>query len=203
MKSETDSKDKIEKVATKIFAEKGFDGSSVREIAEKAGLGKPMIYYYFKNKDDLYFKLLETAVSPLCSKIEEVTGTAASPPEKIKGIVGAYQELFWKKPNLFQLVHMAAEKKEKVAGVIAEKYFTRAHLALSDTIQEGIEKKVFKKDNPSMLAFSVIGIILHYLTMGHIIQKVSADRYAPEEFINVLASHIIQLLSVEADGNLP
>jgi AcrR family transcriptional regulator len=43
------SKEKIISAAIEVFFEKGFDAASMREIAEKAGLTKPMIYYHFKN----------------------------------------------------------------------------------------------------------------------------------------------------------
>ena len=53
------SKEKVLKAAIRVFSKKGYDGASMREIAESARLTKPMIYYHFKNKKDLYLYLLE------------------------------------------------------------------------------------------------------------------------------------------------
>jgi AcrR family transcriptional regulator len=50
---------KIMKVATSLFAKKGFDAATVDEIALKAKVNKALIYYYFKNKDDLLTKIFD------------------------------------------------------------------------------------------------------------------------------------------------
>jgi len=50
---------KIMKVATALFAKKGFDAATVDEIAAKARVNKALIYYYFKNKDDLLTKIFD------------------------------------------------------------------------------------------------------------------------------------------------
>ena len=50
---------KILAAAETVFAEKGFKGASVGLIAERAGVPKPNVYYYFGNKQDLYHKLIE------------------------------------------------------------------------------------------------------------------------------------------------
>jgi AcrR family transcriptional regulator len=55
-----ETKDKIIRAAEQLFSEKGFDGTSVNEIAEKAGVNKPLIYYYFKSKDGLLEFLIDT-----------------------------------------------------------------------------------------------------------------------------------------------
>ena len=59
------SKEKVLRAAIRVFSKKGYDGASMREIAEAARLTKPMIYYHFKNKKDLYLYLLEIHIEPL------------------------------------------------------------------------------------------------------------------------------------------
>ncbi len=48
-----ESRDKILKSAEELFSTQGFDGTSVREVAEKAGVNKALIFYYFKNKEEI------------------------------------------------------------------------------------------------------------------------------------------------------
>lgn len=55
-----ESKDKILKAAEEIFAEVGFDGARVDEIARRAGVNKALIYYYFDSKDAILEALFET-----------------------------------------------------------------------------------------------------------------------------------------------
>lgn len=53
------TREKIMKIATSLFAKKGFDAAAVDEIAAKAKVNKALIYYYFKNKDDLLEKIFD------------------------------------------------------------------------------------------------------------------------------------------------
>ncbi|MCH7908991.1 MAG: TetR family transcriptional regulator, partial [Candidatus Hydrogenedentes bacterium] len=45
--------------AIKLFASKGYDGASIREIVRDAGVTRPVLYYYFKNKEDLFCCIVE------------------------------------------------------------------------------------------------------------------------------------------------
>ena len=54
-----DAKNRIIRVATSLFSEKGFSAATVDEIADKAKVNKALIYYYFKNKDDLLVKIFD------------------------------------------------------------------------------------------------------------------------------------------------
>ncbi|UCF82811.1 MAG: helix-turn-helix transcriptional regulator [Desulfobacteraceae bacterium] len=56
------TKKKILKVAEKLFSEKGFDGASVDKIAKTAGVNKALIYYHFKNKNDIIVSLFKNIV---------------------------------------------------------------------------------------------------------------------------------------------
>ncbi|MGF7049036.1 AcrR family transcriptional regulator [Paenibacillus sp. DS2015] len=56
------SKQKIQKVALAHFAKDGFEGTSLRKVAEEVGIRKPSIYAHFKGKDDLFLEVLKLAL---------------------------------------------------------------------------------------------------------------------------------------------
>ncbi|MBY4678162.1 TetR/AcrR family transcriptional regulator [Marinobacterium arenosum] len=60
----------ILKVASEEFAEKGFAATKIIDIANKAKLPKPNVYYYFKSKENLYRSVLESVVEPLLEAAE-------------------------------------------------------------------------------------------------------------------------------------
>ena len=55
---EPNARQRLLEMATKLFAEKGYAGTSVREIVDRAGVSKPVLYYYFKSKEGLFYALL-------------------------------------------------------------------------------------------------------------------------------------------------
>jgi AcrR family transcriptional regulator len=75
---EVNARQRLLETATELFAEKGYAGTSVREIVEKAGVSKPVLYYYFKSKDGLFYAVLEWAVNvqqKILNEIFESKGT--------------------------------------------------------------------------------------------------------------------------------
>lgn len=66
------AKEKIMKVATSLFAKKGFDAATVDEIALKAKVNKALIYYYFKNKDDLLTKIFDSFMEEGLVRFQEL-----------------------------------------------------------------------------------------------------------------------------------
>lgn len=60
-----ESRDKILKAAEELFSTKGFDGTAVREISEKAGVNKALIFYYFKNKEDILQCLMDSLINDM------------------------------------------------------------------------------------------------------------------------------------------
>jgi TetR/AcrR family transcriptional regulator, regulator of cefoperazone and chloramphenicol sensitivity len=69
----------IIKAAVHLFAEKGFQGASVRDIVVKARVNQAAINYHFKGKDGLYLEVLKTA-------LEKLTEHAGSEPEKLESL---------------------------------------------------------------------------------------------------------------------
>jgi AcrR family transcriptional regulator len=69
-----DNRDRILRAAEALFAENGFDATSVGSVAEAAGVNKALIYYYFEGKDDLLASLFED----LAAAVRERSGTPAS-----------------------------------------------------------------------------------------------------------------------------
>lgn len=81
---------RILEVSEKLFSSKGFDATTVDEIARSAGVNKALIYYHFKNKDDLILQLFESIIEEVGDRVEERTGVAA--PESLGELTRAIEE---------------------------------------------------------------------------------------------------------------
>jgi AcrR family transcriptional regulator len=69
--------------ASTVFAEKGFAGAKLDDVALEAGVGKGSIYLYFRDKQDLFEQLVSSAVAPLLSRFEEIAKRPDLPIEAI------------------------------------------------------------------------------------------------------------------------
>lgn len=61
----TDTRAQLQSVALELFAERGYDGTSLREIAERLGITKAAVYYHFRSKDELLASLIEDFLDQL------------------------------------------------------------------------------------------------------------------------------------------
>ena len=77
-------------VSENLFSSKGFDATTVDEIAQKAGVNKALIYYYFKNKDDLILRLFEGIIEEVGEHVDARTGAVA--PESLGELTRAVEE---------------------------------------------------------------------------------------------------------------
>lgn len=190
------TKERIERVATRQFARYGFDGTSIRRIVAEARVTKPVLYYYFKDKSGLYLGLLEGAVAPLCDEVERIADGEGSPRTQMEKIVLAFLRFFRERPNEFQLLHRAVERREREVQLIAEKYFRRIFQGLSRVLHEGVDRKIFRSLDVAQTTFSMIAIIVYYLTRAHVIDEVLGHKQAAEGLVETLSQHVLGLLHI-------
>ena len=70
-------------VATRLFAERGFNAVSMEEIAEEVGVTKPMLYAYFDSKEGLYLACIQRAGEPLLEAIRGAIDPAEAPESQL------------------------------------------------------------------------------------------------------------------------
>lgn len=157
-----DKQIQIINAAEKLFARKGFDGTSVRDIAEGAGVNIAMISYYFGSKEKLMQALFKERTLHISLKVDTLLqDNSLSPLEKIYVLADDYIERIWQK-QLFHrvmLYEQMLEKNPEVTEMLTElKKENAAHI--SRLIKEGQKRGGFRKDIDIVLLMNaLIGII--------------------------------------------
>lgn len=83
----TDKKKSICIAAAKLFGEKGFERTSLDEVAEKAGVAKGTIFYHFQSKDRLFSELIKEGIYALTKKVDEASKMNIVMTDKIELII--------------------------------------------------------------------------------------------------------------------
>jgi AcrR family transcriptional regulator len=109
------TKERILKTAEQIFASKGFDGSRVDEIAQKAGVNKALIYYYFKSKEDILEELMNNFLEEALKKKEELfkKRNDMSDKEFWESSANNIMDLFRGKENILRIIITEELKSKK------------------------------------------------------------------------------------------
>jgi len=76
--------------AGSLFREKGYHGTSVRDIAESVGLLKGSLYHYIRSKEDLLARLFEGALEETVAELEAIAARDASATDRLRDMVRAY-----------------------------------------------------------------------------------------------------------------
>ncbi|MGH7351174.1 MAG: TetR/AcrR family transcriptional regulator [Candidatus Methylomirabilales bacterium] len=190
------TKARIAQVARREFARRGFDATSIRQIVAEARVTKPVLYYYFKYKRDLFLSVLEEAVAPLCDEVERIASLDGTPRDRMIEIIAAVLRFVEKRPDDFRLLHRAVERREREVQVLAQKYFRRNFQAISGVLQEGVDRGDFRSLNVPQATFSIIAILIYFLTREHVIDEVLGERGAWKALMETLHGHILALVAV-------
>ena len=195
--SSPDYRARIGAVAEALFAERGFDGTSIREIAERAGATKALIYHYYESKEALYHTLLEDAVSGVVTQVEAIAQNGTEPEAQIRAVVQVFIDAYHDAPHRFQMVQRTIDDHHAIAAVLAERWFSRAHRALQDIVARGVRQGGLKPLPVQMVPFAVIGLIIHTLRgqklVGHVDSKLSG-----EQVLAALPDLVLALLTAES-----
>ena len=99
---ETDNqtRDRIFKAASDIFEEKGYDGARMQEIADRAGINKALLHYYFRTKELLFAAVFRVLLRKMFEKIFSIFMEDISFKDKIRKFFDQHIEILIKNPKL-------------------------------------------------------------------------------------------------------
>jgi TetR/AcrR family fatty acid metabolism transcriptional regulator len=155
-------KDNLIDSALQVFAEKGYAAATMTDIAKKAGVSTPVLYEYFKTKEDLLFAIPEKFTEEPIRIAEYVAPYLRGAEAKIRGIVQGYLSIYDSNPLYASLVMLELKTNRKFIKAKAYDIVKRASRGLLGVIQEGINDGTFKENTDAFLIRSMIlGTIEH------------------------------------------
>ena len=117
------TRQKLLDAAVRLFAEHGYQGTSVEDVAEAAGFSKGAVYYNFDSKDELFEALVEANIALLVSSLESALDEAGTIDEKLKAAQRALAEREASGRGLFELeVLIQAMRDRKLRKRVAHGY---------------------------------------------------------------------------------
>ncbi|MEV7605527.1 TetR family transcriptional regulator [Paenarthrobacter sp. NPDC089322] len=149
------SRETILAAARKLFAEQGFDGTSLRQVAREASVDPAMVHHFFKGKDELFACSVELPVDPA----EVLAGVELlDPADRSEALVRAILRL-WESPAQHALVAFARGTiGSKTKTAMLREVVTRAILSRVMAGVQGSEEEVLLRGN--LVATQTVGLIL-------------------------------------------
>ncbi len=171
-----DTREAILMAARGVFARRGFEGTSTREVAETARVNTAMIYYHFRDKVTLYRAVLVRSFDEFDRIWEHpIFSSDASSRRKIRTYVEGFIAFQIANDDIRRIISMEFACCSDSYRWLAENYFSRSYNRLANLLKEGMRAGELKKIEPSMVIPSLIGMIIHSFIMRpmaeHIIGK--------------------------------
>lgn len=178
-------------VAEALFAQKGFDGTSIREIAKKAKINIAMVSYYFGSKEKLLESLILFRTSDLKMQLENLFTEDLSPMKKIDKLIELYINRLIKNKCMYQILHFEFSSKKRVMDFKVFTDMKKDNLrSLKKIIAEGQEQGVFAKDiNVQLLPPTIMGTFFHF-QMNRFYYEEIFDFKNEEDFDNYIKTDL-------------
>jgi AcrR family transcriptional regulator len=146
--------------ATRLFAQRGFAGTSFQDIADAVGLTRPALYHYVKSKDDLLANLVAEVTVVAAKDIAQVAHhRELSATERVRDIVRLLVRRQGEQGERFRLL---LRSEAELPASVADSYEKnrRAVLrSLTDVIEQGVAHGEFRPVTPTVAALGTLGIV--------------------------------------------
>ena len=140
-------------VALDLFAAHGFAATTMDDIAEAAGVTKPLVYQHFESKRALYLELLDAVSSGMIERIVQATGAAEGPRQQVELGFAAYFELMVGDERAFRLLYGRDAPDDPELGAALHRVEEAIAEAIDPLIDAGLDPA-----HRLLLAHAVVGM---------------------------------------------
>jgi TetR/AcrR family transcriptional regulator, cholesterol catabolism regulator len=86
--------EQIKQIVARLFAEKGFHATSMRDVGNEIGMSKSSMYNYFKSKEEILFHLMNDAMDEALETLQAICRADYTPDEKLNAVLGFYTQYY-------------------------------------------------------------------------------------------------------------
>jgi AcrR family transcriptional regulator len=177
----TDTREAILAAARAAFAERGFDGASIRSIATSAGVDPALVHHYFGTKDQLFLTAIEIPIDPQ----KFIPGIATGDPERIGERIVRTILAVWDSPTGTMAAAMirSAVQKEWTATLFRE-------FILTQVMRRITKELVLDPEQAKLRIPLAVSQVLGLVVARYIIQIPPLSTMAPEDLVRLVGPTI-------------
>jgi TetR/AcrR family transcriptional regulator len=186
---ELSSEERILESAEHLFADRGYNGVSIRDISTKAEVNSALISYYFGGKTGLYKAVLKKGDEAVGTYIKDHSPASISPEDKISSFGEFFKYMARNKPTILRIFYWEQVYPTDIFMESGKRWMTWIHDFLKNAIAQGMAEGKFRQDiNPSEAAIAWGGMVMSYFNINDLRHKaythtqITAEGYLKEAF---------------------
>lgn len=177
----------------KLFAQRGFDGTSVRALTKEAGANLGAVTYHFGSKQHLYAAVLEDGLRPLAERVVRTAKAKGTARQRMLAVVEDYFDHFAERPEmphlLLQEVAAGKEPPEVILEIIGTVKQTLAGLQ-----REGERDGSVRPGHPVLTALSVVSQPVYLTLVSPILRAVGGIDLSDPETRRIAVQHTLSFV---------
>ena len=171
-----DTESKILDAAKDVFQQKGMTGARMQEIADKAGINKALLHYYYRTKEKLFEKVFNIAFAIFIPKMQKIMISEKPVLEKIEFFIESYMDLLIKHPYIPGFIINELNRNPQILLDIFEKNIhikeNKLFEKFDEQIQSEVQKGIIKPIDTRNLMTNVIALCVFPIVARPIIQGI-------------------------------
>jgi AcrR family transcriptional regulator len=177
-----DSGERVRLAAVKLFAGKGFHGTSIRDLAHAAKLSSASLYHYMGTKEELLADIMRESLERLLSAAALATARVSDPRARLEKLVALHVITHAVRPDETRVVDNEVHSLSPAAKRIVVKLRDDYELLWAETIDRGVASGAFHTDQPAVTRLALLemcsGVARWYSPRGPLTLEQLATHYA-------------------------
>lgn len=173
-------RDELLETAVTLFSERGFQGTSIREIANQMEVSVSNLYHYFRNKEGLWMALLEYSIKELPVRLEEAVLKGSTPLESFKLLVYEHlhqSTLHQRESRMFLIENDNLSEEGRRTNRRIQMRILNIYVQQLERLKEA---GLVETNNLKIMAFNILGVINWHLRWYRIDGSMSAGEVHKE-----------------------
>lgn len=195
-----EARQRILDAAAEVFAERGYGGAGVDEIARRAGVNKAMLYYHVGDKAALFREVVTSNVGCIRQAVTAALAETEDPSDRLRAIPRAFASTLRQRPYLPQLMlrevaaggpNLPPEAVEQIAEIMG---MTKA------VLEDGLANGVFRRVDPFITHLMLVGSLMFMANALRMRQRFSDVLELPSQTVDELDSLTDQMVDIALNG---
>lgn len=172
---EKNTEQAILQAAEELFLEQGFEQTTTKQIAQRAGCNQALLHYYYRTKDNLFVQIFEEKAKFIATHFLDINLTAQTLEERISQMVEVHFELFRKNPRLVPfLLKEVLSDPVRVAPILdkIKQYMVKIFGKIDEALHEEIEKGAARPVSTLNVILTLVSLDMAPFIIAPVLQRV-------------------------------
>jgi AcrR family transcriptional regulator len=173
------TKEALKATAARIFAERGFEGARVDDIARHAGVNKAMINYHFGGKRKLYVAILTATLTDVASRLGALLESSEPPETLLRRFISTFVEVMQRHPTVPAMLVREMLSGGRHVDQHLLPHFLAVFSVVREIIARGVADGSFRPVHPALAHFSLIGSLLFFFVTAGVRDRLQREGKLP------------------------